>query len=65
MWIEITKAPNLMVAEIWKELFDAEGVTAFIVPDTTDWEGVSERQPRRVLVPLDKKHVAEEVMRKL
>ncbi len=65
MWIEIAKAPNLMVAEIWKGLFDAEGVTALIVPDVADWEGVSESQPRRVMVPMDKKHVAEEVMRKL
>ena len=65
MWTEIAKAPNLMVAELWKELFDAEGVTALIVPDVPDWVGVSENQPRRVMVPLDKKHVAEEVLRKL
>ena len=41
------------------------GCEVVVVPDVPDWEGVSERQPRRVMVPLDKKHVAEEVMRKL
>ena len=65
MWVEIMKAPNLMVAELWKELFDAEAVTAFIAPEGPDWEGVSASQPRRIMVPLDKKHVAEEVLRKL
>ena len=65
MWTEIARAPNLMVAEAWKELFDGEGVTALIVPDTEDWVGVSERQPRRIMVPVNKKHVAEEVLRKL
>ena len=65
MWTEIMKAPNLMVAELWKELFDAEGVTAMIAPDVPDWEGVTEAQPRRIMVPLNKKHVAEEVLRKL
>ncbi len=25
MWLEVKKAPNLMLAEMWKELFEAEG----------------------------------------
>jgi hypothetical protein len=65
MWTEIARAPNLMVAELWKELFDGEGVTAMIAPVGEDWVGVSERQPRRIMVPVNKKHVAEEVLRKL
>ncbi len=65
MWTEIVRAPNLMVAEMWKELFDGEGVTAFVAPEDEDWVGVSERQPRRIMVPVTKKHVAEEVLRKL
>ncbi len=65
MWTELMKAPNLMVAELWKQFFDIEGVTAMIVPDTSDWEGVSDDTPRRIMVPLSKKHVAEEVLRKL
>ena len=65
MWTELMKAPNLMVAELWKQFFDVEGVTAMIVPDTSDWEGVSDATPRRIMVPISKKHVAEEVLRKL
>ena len=65
MWTELTTAPNLMVAEMWKDFFDAEAVIAFIAPAGTDWEGLSADQPRRIMVPLDKKHVAEEVLRKL
>ena len=65
MWTEIVKAPNLMVAELWKELFDGEGVTAIIAPDAEDWTGIGERHPRRIMVPVNKKHVAEEVLRKL
>ncbi|MBM2826901.1 MAG: hypothetical protein HW403_965 [Dehalococcoidia bacterium] len=65
MWTELKKAPNLMVAELWKELFDVEGVIAMIVPDVPDWVGVTEDTPRRIMVPMSKKHVAEEVLRKL
>jgi hypothetical protein len=65
MWTELKKAPNLMVAELWKELFDVEGVTAMIVPDVPDWVGTTEDTPRRLMVPMSKKHVAEEVLRKL
>ena len=65
MWTEIIKAPNLMVAELWKNAFDAEGITAMIAPDVPDWVGVSESQPRRIMVPVSRKHVAEEVLRKL
>lgn len=65
MWTEIVKAPNLMVAELWKQFFDVEGVTAMIAPDVPDWVGVTEDTPRRVMVPISKRHVAEEVLRKL
>ena len=65
MWTEIARAPNLMIAEIWKELFDMEGVTALIVPEGEVWAGAGEGAPRRILVPKSKLHVAEEVLRKL
>lgn len=65
VWVELLKAPNLLVAELWKNLLDAEGVTALIAPEGPDWVGVTQDQPRRVMVPLSKQHVAEEVLRKL
>lgn len=65
MWIEILRAPNQMVAELWKEFFDNEGLTAVIAPDTDDWVGVPESAPRRIMVPVNRKHVAEEILRKV
>ena len=65
MWVEMFQTPNLVVAELWKELFDGEAVIGLVVPATEDWVAVGEAAPRRVMVPVSKKHVAEEVLRKL
>jgi hypothetical protein len=64
MWVEIKKAPNLMMAEMWKEFFEGEGIPTRIMPES----GLPTRQELttyRILVPEDKKHVTEEVLRKL
>ena len=64
MWVEIKQAPNLMMAEMWKELFEGEGVPTHILPVSAEAPG-RELTVYRVLVPKDKKHVIEEVLRKL
>jgi hypothetical protein len=64
MWVEIKKAPNLMLAEMWKELFEGEGVPARLMPETGLPIG-QELAAYRVLVPDDKKHIVEEMLRKL
>ncbi len=64
MWVEIKQAPNLMMAEMWKELFEGEGVPTHILPASGETPG-RELVTYRVLVPEDKKHVIEEVLRKL
>ncbi|MFC1592818.1 hypothetical protein ACFL4C_02270 [Candidatus Omnitrophota bacterium] len=64
MWTEVKKAQTLMVAEMWKELFEGEGIPARILPDS----GISmgqELATYRVLVPEDKEHIITEVLRKL
>jgi hypothetical protein len=64
MWIEVKKAPNLMLAEMWKELFEGEGIPARLMPEKglpIDQELVE----YRVLVPEDKKHIIDELLRKL
>ena len=64
MWVEIKRANNLMMAEMWKETFEGEGIPTRILP-------LSGETPRReltiyrVLVPEDKRHIIEEVLRKL
>ena len=64
MWVEIRKANNLMMAEMWKELFEGEGIPTRILPVSGEAPG-RELVAYRVLVPEDKKHITEEVLRKL
>lgn len=64
MWVEVKKAPNLMIAEMWKDLFEGEGVPSRLMPETGLPIG-QELAVYRVLVPDDKKHIVEEVLRKL
>jgi hypothetical protein len=64
MYIEIKKAGNLMLAEMWKEYFEGEGVPTRILPASGEAPGRIFTE-YRILVPEDKKHVIEEVLRKL
>ena len=64
MWVEIKTAPNLMMAEMWKELFEGEGIPTRLMPE----EGLpigQEATTYTIYVPEDRKHVIEEVLRKL
>ncbi len=53
-----------MTAEMWKELFEGEGIPTHILPASGEAMG-QESATYRILVPEDKKHVIEEVLRKL
>jgi hypothetical protein len=64
MWVEVKSAPNLMIAEMWKDLFEGEGVPARLMPEKGLPTG-QQLATYRVLVPDDKKHIIEEVLRKL
>ena len=64
MWVEVKKAQNLIMAEMWKELFEGEGIPTRILPVSGEAPG-PELTAYRVLVPQDKKHIIEEVLRKL
>lgn len=64
MWVEIKKAKTLMIAETWKELFEGEGIPTRILPESGE-APVRELTTYRVYVPKDKKHVADEILRKL
>ncbi|MBM4432500.1 MAG: hypothetical protein FJ025_00675 [Chloroflexi bacterium] len=64
MWIEVKKAKNLMIAEMWKELFEGEGVPTRIMPAPGEPVG-RESAPYSILVPKDKQHIINEVLRKL
>ncbi|MBA7472285.1 MAG: hypothetical protein E3J93_05690 [Dehalococcoidia bacterium] len=64
MWVEVKKARSLMVAEMWKELFEGEGVPARILPASGIPVG-QEFAEYSILVPKDKEHVIRDVLRKL
>lgn len=64
MWIDYRKAPNLMVAEMWKDALESEGLTTKILPET-DIIKWGELVSFRILVPKGREHVADEILRKL
>jgi hypothetical protein len=53
-----------MIAEMWKELFEGEGVPTRILPDS-DKPGVGELASYRIFVSQERVHVIEEILRKL
>ncbi len=64
MWTEVKRAQNLMTAEMWKELFEGEGIPTRILPVSGAPIG-QESAAYRILVPEDKEHIISEVVRKL
>jgi len=64
MWVEVKKAQSLMVADMWKEFFEGEGIPTRIMP-ASDQPRDMELATYRILVPGDKEHIAEEALRKL
>ena len=64
MWVEVKKTRSLMVAEMWKELFEGEGVPARIIP-ASGIPVAQEFTEYTIMVPKDKEHVIRDVLRKL
>ena len=64
MWVDYRKAPNLMIAEMWKDVLEGDGLPTKILPEgyIMPW---GERVPFRVLVPKGREHVADEILRKV
>jgi|WetSurMetagenome_2_1015567.scaffolds.fasta_scaffold656587_2 hypothetical protein len=60
MWVDIKKENSLTAARKWKELFEEEGIPALILPPKGEENGTY-----RVLVPKDKEHLIQEVLRKI
>ena len=64
MWVEYKKAPNLIIAEMWKQILEGEGLPTRLLPegDIRDW---GEQVAFRIMVPRGREHVADEILRKL
>ena len=63
MWVQVKSAPNLMLADMWKDFFEGEGIPARILPDID--KGKGGLSGYRILVSQERVHVVEEVLRKL
>jgi len=64
MWVEVKQARSLLMAEMWKELFEGEGIPTRILSITGEPRD-REMATYSILVPKDKEHVIQEVLRKL
>ena len=64
MWAEFLRAPNRYVAETWRELLYAEGVSVRLIPDP-ERQGEGAFAPVMIYVPDSKTHVAREILRKV
>lgn len=64
MWVEYIKTTNLMVAEMWKEIIEGQGLPVRLLPQG-DILDHGERMPFRVMVPRGREHVADEILRKM
>jgi hypothetical protein len=60
MWVDIKKENSLTAAKKWKLLFEEEGIPTLMLPPKGEENGTY-----RVLVPGDKEHLIQEVLRKL
>ncbi len=65
MWVEFMTVPNAYVAETWRELFAAEGLSVRVIPPVGRGEQVPMRAERTLYVPTGRAHVAREILRKI
>ena len=62
MWVQVKTASSLIVAEMWKEFFEGEGIPTWVRPEGV---GRGEGDRYRILVPRERTHLVEEVLRKV
>ena len=64
MWAEVRTAPNKMMAKMWKDLFEGEGIPSHILPSDGSLT-FADTSEYKVYVPSDKAHIIDEIMRKI
>lgn len=64
MWVQVKSAPNFILAEMWKELFEGEGIPTRLLPDPAK-PGSQLQAGYNIYVSQERVHVVEEVLRKL
>jgi len=64
LWTEFKTTRYLSIAQMWKEYFEGEGIPSRILPDpikAAEGKAVS----YHVLIPSDKEHIIEEVLKRI
>ena len=64
MWVEFKRVKGLMAADMWKTLYEGEGLPTRIMPDRVEQWG-DEFAEFKVCIPRAREHVAEEIERKV
>ncbi len=64
MWVEFMSVGNGYAAEVWRELFAAEGLAIRVIPPVGVGQA-SMRDARTLYVPTGKAHVAREILRRI
>lgn len=64
MWVKVKSAPNLMLAEMWKEYLEGEGIPTRMLPDP-EKPGPSALSGYVLYVSQERVHVVKEVLRKI
>ena len=64
MWVDYKIASNLFLAQIWKDLFESEGLPTRLIPENgiNEWRVMTSF---RILVPKGREHVADEILMKI
>lgn len=62
MWVYVRTASNLITAEMWRELLENQGVPTLLHVEP-DKRHLGIGAPHEVLVPKEKKFIAEDVLR--
>ena len=64
MWVKVKSAPSLIMAEMWKEFLEGEGIPVRMLPDP-EKKSTRELSGYNLYVSQEKVHVFNEVMRKI
>tara|TARA_B100000029_G_scaffold482524_1_gene532716 strand:+ start:39712 stop:39906 length:195 start_codon:yes stop_codon:yes gene_type:complete len=64
VWVDYKIASNLILAQMWKDLFESEGLPTRLMPEIgiNEWNFMTSF---RILVPKGREHVADEILRKI
>jgi hypothetical protein len=64
MWVEFKRVKGLKAANMWKKLYEGEGLPIRLLTERIEYLG-DEFADYKICVPRSREHVAEEIERKV